>query len=126
MPFIHIKSLPFDNPFQAKDVLASITADFAASTGIDLKHVTVTWEFFQPGHYAVAGKVAESQPQNSHPVLVDFLAPDFNNIEMIAKMLSCIAESISKRTEIPVQNIFINHRQAHSSYVFDAGEIVRW
>ena len=126
MPFIHVKSLPFDGAFQAEEVVAGITADFAVSTGIGLEHVTATWEFFQPRHYAVAGKVAESQPQNSHPVLVDLLAPDFNDMETITKMLSSVAESIAKRTGVPQQHIFINHRQAHSGMVFDAGEVVRW
>lgn len=126
MPFIHIKSLPFDGAFQAEEVLKGITADFAVSTGIGLELITATWEFFQPGHYAVGGNVADSHPPNSHPVLVDLLAPDFNDKETVAKMLDSIAESIAKRTGVPRQNIFINHRQAHSGMVFDAGEVVRW
>lgn len=126
MPFIHVKSLPFDGEFQAAEVVAGITSDFAASTGVGAEHVTATWQFILPMHYAVAGQVAEHQPQNSHPVLVDLLSPDFNNMETVAKMLKSVAESIAKRTGVPQQNIFINHRQAHSGMVFDAGEVVRW
>lgn len=126
MPFVHIKSLPFEEVFDADSVLEGITKDFAKATGIGLEHVTATWEFFLPGHYALAGKVASRQPRNSHPILVDLLAPDFNNTDTIATMLKSIANSIAKRVDVPLENIFINHRQAHSCMVFDAGEIVRW
>lgn len=59
-------------------------------------------------------------------MLVDLLAPDFNSEETVEKMLKTVALSISKRAHIPISNIFINHRQAHSGMVFDAGEIARW
>ena len=40
--------------------------------------------------------------------------------------LKTIADSISERAGFPKNNIFINHRQAHSSMVFDDGNIVQW
>ncbi len=126
MPFIHVKSLPFDKPFDVGVALEGLTKDFAEGTGIGLEHVTATWEFFPPGHYAVAGKAVKHQPKDSHPVLVDLLAPDFNSEEEVEKMLTTVASSISKRARVPITNIFINHRQAHAGRVFDAGEIVRW
>jgi phenylpyruvate tautomerase PptA (4-oxalocrotonate tautomerase family) len=126
MPFIHIRSLPFDKSFDMATVLEGLTKDFAKGTGIGLEHVTATWEFFAPGHYAVAGKAAQYQPQDSHPVLVDLLAPDFNSAATVEKMLTTVSASISKHTKVAATNIFINHRQAHSGMVFDAGEIVEW
>jgi hypothetical protein len=44
----------------------------------------------------------------------------------VEKMLSSIASSISKRTKVRIDNIFVNYRRAHAGMVFDAGEIVRW
>lgn len=126
MPFIHVKSLPFDRTFNVTTILERLTEDFAKGTGIGLEHVTATWEFLPAGHYAVAGKSASHQTVSSHPVLVDLLSPDFNPPETIEKMLEVIASSISQQAEIPVGNIFINHRQAHSGMVFDAGAIARW
>jgi hypothetical protein len=126
MPFIHIRSLPFDKSFDVGAVLEELTKDFAKGTGIGLDHVTATWEYFAPGHYAVTGKAAQYQPQDSHPVLVDLLAPDFTSAATVEKMLTTVSSSISKRTKVAATNIFISHRQAHSGMVFDAGEIVRW
>lgn len=126
MPFIHIHSLPFDPPLPIGDIIQGICTDFARETGIDLAHVTVTWTFLPGGHYAVAGRVASLQPATSHPLLVDLLAPDFNDSEQVGRMLQAVAKSISWRAKMPIANIFIHHRQARSGRVFDAGEIVRW
>ena len=126
MPFIHVKSLPFDRTLNVASVLETLTKDFAKGTSIGLEHVTATWEFLPAGHYAVAGKTVSHQPASSHPVLVDLLSPDFNPPEKIEKMLQVIASSISNQIKIPINNIFINHRQARSGMVFDAGEIARW
>lgn len=126
MPFIHIKSLPFAEPLDTAALVEGLAKDFADGTGVAIEHVTATWEYFRPGHYAVAGKTASHQPQNSHPVLVDLLAPDFNSSEEVAQMLSTVAASIAKRAGIPIGNIFINCREAHAGMVFDAGEVMRW
>lgn len=126
MPFIHIKSLPLDEPIKVDNIVEGIIEDFSDGTGIDPEHVTVTWEFLQPGHYAVAGKSSTHQKGVSHPVLVDMLSPDFNSAEQIEVMLHTVAASISKRAYIPVDKIFINHRQARSGMVFDAGKVVKW
>lgn len=126
MPFIHVKSLPFEPPLDLRPVVEELTKDFAKGTGIRLAHVTATWEFLPRGHYAVGGKTELDQPRASHPVLVDLLAPDLNSPGDVEKMLRVIASSISKRAKIPLRNIFINHREAHAGSVFDSGEIVRW
>lgn len=126
MPFVHIKSLPFDRPLNVTSVLEGLAKDFAKGTRIDLEHVTATWEFLPPGHYVVAGRAESHQPERSHPLLVDLLAPDFNSLDSVRKMLYVVATSISKRTKMPINNIFINHRQAHSGMVLDSGEVVRW
>jgi len=126
MPFIHVKSLPIDPPMKISALVEGLTKDFAKGTGIGLEHVTATWEFLQPEQYAVAGGTTSKQPQASHPVLVDLLSPDFNQAAQVEKMLRTVAASISKRAKVPITNIFINHRQAQSGMVFDAGEVVRW
>ncbi len=126
MPFIHIKSLPPAKPFDTAAILEQLSADFAAATGIGIEHVTATWEFFAPGHYAVGGKAACEQPAGSHPLLVDLLAPDFNADEDVERMLAAIADSLAARAGIARDNIFINQRDARSGRVFDAGELVRW
>ena len=126
MPFIHIKSLPFTKSVDVGAVLEGLSRDFAKETGIELKHVHATWQFLKPGHYAVAGKARGRQPKSSHPLLVDLLSPDFNDASASETMLACVASSLAKRTGIPRDNIFIDHRQARSGMVFDAGSVEHW
>ncbi len=126
MPFIHIKCLPFADEPDTAALLEGLCDDFTAATGIGIEHVTATWEWLAPGHYAVGGKAANEQPAGSHPCLVDLLAPDFNADDDVEGMLVAIADSLAARAGIARDNIFINQRAAHSGRVFDAGEIVRW
>jgi hypothetical protein len=46
MPFIHIKSLPFEKSLEIKTVLEGVSEDFSHETEIALEHVTATWKFF--------------------------------------------------------------------------------
>ena len=126
MPFIHIQSLPFKVTPDIPSIIEGVSKDFAKATGVGLEHVTATWQFLSAGHYAVAGVSAQQQPENSHPLLVTVLAPDFESQAKVEKSLKAVASSISKRAKVPLSNIFINYTQAHSGMVFDAGEIVRW
>jgi len=126
MPFLHIKSLPLEQPLDIRSILQGISQDFAKDMGITIEHITATWEYFQPGHYAVAGLAAEHQPVASHPVLVDLLVPDFNSEQTIERMLQSVALAITQRVGLPISNVFIHCRCAHSGKVFDGGKIVHW
>ncbi len=126
MPFIHIKSLPPVDEPDITALLEGLCADFARDTGIGIEHVTATWEWLEPGHYAVGGKSAREQPADSHPLLVDLLVPDFNADDDVERMLVAIAGSLAARAGAARGNIFINQRDARSGRVFDAGDIVRW
>ncbi len=74
----------------------------------------------------MAGQVADCQPNGSHPLLVNLLAPDFSTAEAIEKMITCVATSLARLTGLPADNIFVHYRTAGSGTVFDAGKIVTW
>ncbi len=126
MPFIHIKSLPFERPLDVPAVITGISRDFAEENAIPLEHVHVTWEYIAAGHFAKGDHAPDLQPEGSHSVLVDLLTPSFNAMETIGTMLRTLARSISVRAQIPPHKVFINHRQAFSGMVFDDGDVVEW
>jgi len=126
MPFIHIKSLPFEEQVEMASIITYVATDFSDKTKIELEHIHTTWEFYRPGHYAKGGLAADYQPENNYPIIVDLLTPDFNDLKVIAVMLESIASSISKSVNFPIKNIFINHRPALSGMVFDDGKVVKW
>lgn len=126
MPFIHIKSLPFQKDIDTSEVIIRIGKDFARHNQIPLEHVHTTWEFFKPGHFAKGDLTPEFQPQEPHSLIVDLMTPDFNDSQTIRQMLLSLADSIARHARVPKSKIFINHRQAHSGMVYDDGKIVSW
>lgn len=127
MPLICIKSLPFEDECDIPNMIKGITTDLSRATDISIEHITVTWEYIPSRHYAVAGLMPASQPQNgSHPILVDLHAPSFHAMDSVEAMMESVAFSISKRSGVSFSNIFINYCKVQSGHVFDHGEVKRW
>lgn len=126
MPFIAVQSLPFRQTLPVSQILASVTSDFANATGIDANYVTATWQFYAPDHYVSGGQGAGYQPDDSHPLLVQLLCPDFHSSASVEIMLRAIASSLSRHTGVPARNVFVHHAAARSGSVFDQGDIRRW
>jgi hypothetical protein len=126
MPFIHIKSLPpIGNP-DPQAVMKQLSRLFAKEMDMHEGNITITWEMLKPEYYLNHGRLAMQQPQDSHPVMVDLLVPDFNSQSRIEKMMGCIVELLAVTLAIPVGNVFIHCRLAASGSVMDKGEIVKW
>jgi hypothetical protein len=126
MPFIHIKSLPQTGNIDPQSVMQQLSGRFAQEMDMHQKHITITWEVLKPDCYLNDGRFAGQQPQDSHPVMVDLLVPDFNSQSRIEKMMECIVELLAVALAIPVGNVFVHCRLASSGMVLDAGEIVKW
>ncbi|MDJ0881610.1 MAG: hypothetical protein QNJ56_08170 [Gammaproteobacteria bacterium] len=126
MPFIHIHSLPLEPDRDIPALLSGLNQAFSTETEIPLEHIHSTWNFIAPGYYAKGKNTPSKHPAYHHPLLVELLTPDFNNPQTITIMLECIAHTLAQLASWPVDNIFINHRQAHAGSVFDDGQIVQW
>ncbi|HEV2812931.1 MAG TPA: hypothetical protein VGW10_06720 [Solirubrobacteraceae bacterium] len=126
MPFVHVRSLPIAGDFDPAAALPAISRAFSHDTGIDEERVTVTWEMIAPHHYAHAGATATEQADDSHPVLVDVLAPDFHPAERIEAMLRSVAASVASAAGVGATNVFVAFSAARSGHVFDDGDVVRW
>lgn len=126
MPLIHVKSLPLQGSFNARSTLEILARDITHDTGIALEHITTTWDYLLPSHYAVGGKATELQPRDSHPLLVEILAPTTTSARKTKLLLESVAASLARHTGIPESNIFISFHEAHSGKVFDGGAVVRW
>ena len=107
-------------------MLEQLSLRFAEANGIDKRHVTVTWEYFQPQHYRFGGVSGDAFNPQRHQVLVELLVPDFNDAPTVAAMMQNIATALNEFLSIPEKAIFIHTRFAASGMVLDAGEIVRW
>ena len=126
MPFIHVRSLPLAGPFDVGVAVRAISREFARAAGVEERHVTVTWETIAPDHYAHAGALAAAQPDGSHPVLAELVAPDLHDDPSVDRMLRAAAEAVARQAGVAPGNVFVEHRAARSGHVFDGGEVVRW
>lgn len=127
MPLIHIRALPFDPPADVPVLIDAIGRDFARVTGMDLSHVTVTWQTLAAHHHWAGGVTgACQQAEGGPPVLIDLLTPDFLGRERVEAMLAAVADAVSRHAGVALSRLFICHFVARSGGVFDAGEIVRW
>ncbi|NIP31063.1 MAG: hypothetical protein GTO02_15040 [Candidatus Dadabacteria bacterium] len=126
MPLIHVKSLPFENDVDISEVTKSISSEFSNESEINEKQIIVTWDFYMPHCFSFQGKTAKNIEESDHPVLVEFIAPDFNSVERIQEMMKSISRAISKNAKITENKIFILYRSAQSGLVLDEGNIVEW
>ena len=124
MPFLHVRSLPLEAEVGA--AVSAVSRAFAEQAGVAEEHVTVTWDVLAPRAYAHAGATAARQPADSHPVIVDLLAPDFNDAARVEEMVRAAAAAVAREAGVGAGNVFVNAREARSGRVFDGGEIVRW
>ena len=125
MPIIKVTSLPFENQDSAAWPV-QVCEHFARSTEIPLKHVSVTWQLLPGGHYASAGTRAQYQPQDSHPIIVEIMLPDFYALDRVEKIIKAAVEAISFASRMAKTNVFVQVNRARSGAVFDEGRIVRW
>ena len=126
MPIIQIKSLPFDRPFDVADVLEDICVDFADECGFSVEQMMVTWDYFPPGHFAVAARAATVQDQSNHPLMVSLLVPDIYEQEAVEEMLEIAAIVIAKYSQVAIGNIFIHCQKLDTGSVFDKGEVLHF
>ena len=126
MPFIQIKSLPFEEPKPISEILCRINQDFSTRLDVPLEQIHSSWEYFQPGHFAKGALAPCCQPDSFHALLVELLTADLNDHQTGEMMLQVLAESLAKHARVSLRKIFILHRQARSGMVFDDGKIAHW
>ncbi|WP_299018005.1 hypothetical protein [uncultured Photobacterium sp.] len=126
MPLVRIKSLPFKQDVAIDQVLTTLSQVISDAGKIEQRHIMLTWEYLVKSHYVHHGTVADVQPNDSHPVLVDLIAPNFNTEVQIAQTLELIANTIAEQLPIAKKNIFINFTPAYSDGVYDEGHVVEW
>ena len=125
MPILRVTSLPFENQ-DSSAWPTEVCKHFSASTDIPLKHVSTTWQLLPQGHYAHGGNSAHFQPQDSHPVLIEIMLPDFYAIERVEVVILAVVDAVSYVSHMPKDNIFVQVNRARSGAVYDDGRIVRW
>ncbi len=126
MPVIRIKSLPLAQDTDIARVLEGISKEFAESVAISVDQIYLSWEYWSPGHYAHQGRAAGLQENESHPIQVEMVTADVFSQSRVELMLGAIAQAISRRTHVPIDNVFVFRHVVSSGNVFEQGRVEYW
>ena len=124
MPIISVKSLPPGNA-DTSSILKKLCTAAANAIGYEPGHIWATWEFFEPGNYAVGDRTETKQTPETHSPIVRILSFEGKPQNDIEQMMKNVAEVISKELNIDIGNVFIEYSEARSGMVFDGGNIIR-
>ncbi|WP_220720886.1 hypothetical protein [Agarivorans litoreus] len=126
MPIVHIRSLALPNAIDMPSLLNKLANAFAQQAKIQLEHISIEWNYIQPGHYFVNQQVHHQQQANQPPLMVELLIPDVHSDKRQQQLISVLAKVIHQHSHIALDNIFVSLRVAQSGSIFDNGRIVTW
>ena len=123
MPIISVRSLPLENA-DTPSMLKKLCTGAAEAIGYEPSHIWATWEFLEPGNYAVGNRTETMQSATTHSPIVRVISFEGKPQKDIEKMMRSIAGIISSELNIDIGNIFIEYSEARSGMVFDGGETI--
>ncbi|MPW28892.1 hypothetical protein F9L16_07715 [Agarivorans sp. B2Z047] len=126
MPIVHIRSLALPNAIDMPSLLDKLANAFAQQAKIQLEHISIEWNYIQPGHYFVNQQVHHQQQANQPPLMVELFIPDVHSDKRQQQLVSVLAKVIHQHSHIALDNIFVSLRVALSGSIFDNGRIVTW
>ncbi|MEF3698068.1 alpha/beta hydrolase family protein [Desulfolutivibrio sp.] len=116
-PMVRITSTKSN--LDAPTVLAAVSRDVAKSTGLGEELVTYYWQTFDAVH-------CMGKPSTDKPLFVDLYVPGFFTDDLVAKMMTAIAESLAQNTGLDKKWIFVHTHFPLQGQVYINGEVSRW
>ena len=103
----------------APAVLAGVSRDVSAATGLPEQVITYYWQTFDAIH-------CMGEPAPDKPVFVDLYVPGFFTDAQVAKVMTAIAESLAKRTGVSTEWVFIHTHFPLQGQVYISGHVDHW
>ena len=100
-------------------VLAAVSREVAKSTGLGEEFVTYYWQTFDAVY-------CMGKPSTDKPLFVDLYVPGFFTDDMVAKMMTAIAETLVKNTGLDKEWVFIHTHFPLQGQVYISGEVSHW
>ena len=100
-------------------VLAAVSREVSQSTGLGEELVTYYWQTFDAVH-------CMGKPATDKPLFVDLYVPGFFTDDLVAKMMTAIAESLARNTGLDKKWVFVHTHFPLQGQVYINGEVSRW
>lgn len=126
MPIIRISSLPLSSSLDMGGVMKALSSGVSRDVRIEQAQLSITWHVMAADHYIEKGILEQTQPSNTHPILVELIVPEVLSKDLTEKIMHSLAHRLGKELNFPVTNIFIYERQLSSEQVFEKGMLAHW
>jgi cephalosporin-C deacetylase-like acetyl esterase len=100
-------------------VLAAVSRDVKAATGLGEELVTYYWQTFDFIH-------CMGQPATDKPIFVDLYVPGFFTDDQVKSMMTAIAESLAENTAMDKKWVFIHTHFPLQDQVYISGAVSHW
>lgn len=100
-------------------VLAQLSRDVTAATGIDERFLTYYWQTFDAIH-------CMGEPAADKPIFVDLYVPGFFTDQDVAGMMTAIANSLENLTGVDKEWVFIHTHFPLQGHVYISGKVEHW
>ncbi len=100
-------------------VLAQLSRDVTAATGIDERFLTYYWQTFDAIH-------CMGEPVSDKPIFVDLYVPGFFSEQDVAGMMTAIADSLENLTGVDKEWVFIHTHFPLQGHVYISGKVEHW
>ena len=115
-PMVRITSLPLG--LDVKDVMAKVSADVSAATGIPQNMVTYFWQTFDAMYCPVV-----QDEKTDKVIFVDLYVPIFMTDSQIGDVMTQLAVALATHTGIAKEWVFIQTHYPKEGHVFISGKI---
>lgn len=122
MPIINISALPQKENVDISAALKETFLRVAEVFSLEPHQVWANYQEIKPGHYVEGNTEAHIQPVGTHPPIVELIAFEGRDNNIIEKALITVAETLTKSLEIP-ENIFLTYKEASSGKVYTGGSL---
>ncbi|MCJ8499740.1 alpha/beta hydrolase family protein [Desulfatitalea alkaliphila] len=100
-------------------VLARLSREVTAATGIEERFITYYWQTFDAIH-------CMGEPVTDKPLFVDLYVPGFFTDQDVAGMMTAIADALANLTAVDKQWVFIHTHFPLDGHVYISGKVEHW
>ena len=126
MPVVRIMALAQPPNVDLTGLLQKLCTRLADIDRTEARHWWATWQTIEPGAYVEGSQPAPStQPQGSHPPLVDIQAFTGRTPDAIEQLLVAVAEVLCEGLGMEPGNVFATWTELQPGRVFTGGGIRR-
>ncbi len=125
MPKIEIKTLPTGPDIRVPDVIRRLGKALENQMGLSKDRFVILWDFILPGHFLYDGRMADTQPADTHHPLVQITLLEGMPLSREQYLVNTVAAELSRELHMDKSNICVSVIHLKSGKLFVFGDF-KW